>query len=137
MENKMTQARGGEIPPRDSTKAGITAPQQQRPLHLNQQTLRTHQIIGPVQVFHIPFVCRADEAWPSPQLALAGRLNVRLGEIITTMPVGNQSRTPDEPREPSTRMFRLLDGHVAAFCSFCQHGHFKPNYIVVSMAYTQ
>ena len=34
--------------------AGITASQQQWPLHLNQQTLRTHQIIDPcARCFHI------------------------------------------------------------------------------------
>jgi CheY-like chemotaxis protein len=33
-------ARGGEIPPRDSTKPEFAAPQQQRPLHLNERTCR-------------------------------------------------------------------------------------------------
>ena len=37
-------ARGGEIPPRNSTKPEFTAPQQQRPLHLNQRTLRQADI---------------------------------------------------------------------------------------------
>src|SRR6202022_785126 len=71
-------ARGGEIPLRDSTIAGITAPQQQRPLHPNQRTLRAHQIISPCAGFHIPLVCGvqrsvalpiAHSGWPTKRQA--------------------------------------------------------------------
>jgi hypothetical protein len=90
------------------SKPEFTAPQQQRPLHLNRQTLCTRQIIGSCAGSHIPVLYGVQRSVALTHSSLwPGRLNVSLGEIITTKPVGNQSRTPDEPREPSTRMFRL------------------------------
>ena len=68
--------------------AGITALQQQRPVHLDQRTLCTRQIIGPCAgcfTFHLYAESTQRGPTHAPLIAQLW-LNVSLGEIIATKP---------------------------------------------------
>jgi hypothetical protein len=98
----------------------------------NQQTLRTHQIIGPCAGVSDPTLMGVIAAWLRPEFALAGGRNVSLADKACL----EINKAHDEVRA-SIRMFGFVDGHDAAFCSFGQHGRFRLNSIVFSIAYAR